>query len=173
MTRMARPGPDEYAAYYGKYLDLVPEGDLIAHLEAQAGELEALAAQFGEARGGHRYAPDKWSVKEVLGHITDTERIQAYRLLRIARGDATPLAGFDMDDYVRKGGADARPLADLLGEFKDVRRATLALVRSLGPGDLARRGTANGYGVSASALAHIIAGHVTHHAATLRAKYLP
>lgn len=172
MIRIQRPRPDDFAAYYAKYVDLVPEGDLEAHLASQLDDLAALAGRFGEARGDHRYAPGKWTVKEILLHLCDTERIQAYRLLRVARGDATPLAGFDMDDYVRKSRAGSRTLDGILAEHRDVRRATLALLASLGPEDFARRGTANGYGVTAAALAYIIAGHVAHHAATLRTRYL-
>lgn len=173
MTRIPRPGPDDYAAYYGRYVERVPAGDLLAFLESQALDLEGLAAQFGDARGGHRYAPGKWSVKDVLGHLVDTERIQACRLLRIARGDTTPLPGFDMDAYVGAAGADQRPMDGLLEEFRAVRRATLALLRGLPEEAWPRRGTANGYHLTAAALAHILAGHVAHHADVLRTAYRP
>lgn len=172
MSSIARPGPDQFAPHYAKYIDLVPEGELIAHLEIQARHFAALLGDLDEARGLFRYEPGKWSIKELVGHLSDTERIMAYRLLRIARGDQTPLAGFEMDDYVRTGQADRRSLADLAAEFCAVRQATLALLRSLDAEDLARTGIASGHRVSACALAHVISGHVTHHGRILEERYL-
>lgn len=172
MLSIARPGPSEFAAHYAKYIDLVPEGDLLAHLEVQARHFEALLGDLDEERGLFRYEPGKWSVKELVGHITDTERIMAYRVLRIARGDQTPLAGFDMDEYVKHAQADGRTLEDLSGEFSDVRRATISLLRTLGPEALARTGTASGHPVTACALAHIIPGHLAHHGRILEERYI-
>lgn len=168
-----RPAAHEYAPYYARYIEKVPEGsDLPGLLESQATELEALLAGLDEAKALHRYAPGKWSVKEMVGHLADAERIMAYRLLRIARGDATPLAGFEEDDYVKAAGFDRRTLPDLLAEFQTVRRATLALIRSLDAEAFARRGTANQNPVTAAALAHILFGHTAHHMAVLRERYL-
>ena len=172
MHPVARPGSGDFAPHFAKYIDLVPEGDLVAHLVIQARHFEALLGGIDEERALFRYVPGKWSIKELVGHITDTERIMAYRLLRIARGDTTPLAGFEMDDYVRAAQADARTLDDLASEFSDVRRATLSLLRSLGPEALARRGTASGNPVSAGALAHILSGHMAHHGKILEERYL-
>ena len=167
-----RPGPGEYATHYAKYVDLVPEGELLAHLAIQARHLEALLGGLDETRAAFRYAPGKWSVKELVNHVIDCERIFAYRLLRIARGDQTPLAGFEQDGYVAAGRADARTLEDLAAEFASVRGATLTLLASLSAEDLARTGTASGHPVSALALAHIIAGHVTHHGRILEERYI-
>ena len=172
MAAIRRPDPTEFAPHYARYIDLVPEGDLAVHLETQMQELDHLLADLPEGSGGFRYAEGKWSLKELVGHLADTERIMAYRLLRIARGDQTPLAGFEQDDYVRAGHADARPLRELAAEFTAVRRATLALVRSLDAEAWSRLGTAGGNPVSAAALAHVLAGHVTHHLEILVARYL-
>ena len=172
MAVIRRPAPSEYAPHYAQYIERVPEGDLAAQLEAQIQDLEHLLADLPESSGAFRYAEGKWSVKELLGHLTDTERIMAYRLLRIARGDQTPLAGFDQDDYVRNGHADARPLRELAAEFTAVRRATLALVRSLDDPSWTRLGSAGGKPVSTAALAHVMAGHVSHHLEILTARYL-
>jgi hypothetical protein len=125
-----------------------------------------------EADGDLRYAPDKWSLKEVLGHINDTERIMAYRALRIARGDATPLAGFEQDDYVRNGPFSDRSLADLIEDYIAVRRATITLFRNLDEAAFARRGVANKNDVTVRALAYIIAGHELHHRRIIEEKYL-
>ena len=169
---VTRPAEGEFAPYFSRYIDRVPDGDVVERLERQIVETEALLAGVGEARAGDRYAPGKWSVKEVVGHLSDTERVMSYRLLRIARGDATPLPGFEQDDYVRAAGFDRLALADLVAELLAVRRATLALLRGLDDVALARRGTVNGAPMSARALTYIIAGHELHHAAILRQRYL-
>jgi DinB family protein len=167
-----RPAPDEYAAYYGKYIVLVPEGDLCDLLGRQLTETLALLRRIPESRGTHRYAPGKWSLKEVLGHIGDTERIMSYRALRIARGDTTPLPGFEQDDYVPAGRFEARTFADLGDELSAIRRATVALFRHLDPAALALRGTASGNPFTPRALAYVIAGHERHHMAIVKARYL-
>lgn len=167
-----RPRADEYATYYGNYISKVPEGDLLALLATQIGDTLKLFRGIPEARGTHRYAPDKWSIKEVVGHLCDTERIMSYRALRIARADATPLPGFEQNDYVPMGGFDGRTLADLAEEFAAVREATLHLFRHLDPAALMRRGTASGNPFTPRALAYVIAGHERHHVGILKAKYL-
>ncbi len=168
-----RPTPHEYAPFYARYIERVPEGsNLPALLEAQATELDVLLAGLDEAKALHRYAPDKWSIKEVVGHLADAERIMGYRLLRIARSDATPLAGFEEDDYVKIAAFDQRTLVNLRAEFQAVRQATLALIRSLDVEAFARRGIANQNPVSAAAIAHILFGHTAHHMAVLRERYL-
>lgn len=167
-----RPSPDEYAASYGKYMVLVPDGDLCDLLDRQVTETLALLRQVPETRGTHRYAPGKWSLKEVLGHVCDTERIMSYRALRIARGDATPLPGFEQDDYVPAGRFDRRTLADLGDELSAIRQATVALFRHLDTEALARRGTASGNPFTPRALAYIIAGHERHHMAFVKEHYL-
>ncbi|HEX2205557.1 MAG TPA: DinB family protein [Longimicrobium sp.] len=167
-----RPGADEYAPFYAGYVARVPEGDVVATLERQLDEVVRFFRDVPAEREGHRYAPGKWSVREVAGHIADTERIMAYRALRIARGDATPLPGFDENAYVPPSGFDARPLASLAEEWAAVRRATLPLFRHLDAEGWARRGTASDAAVSVRALAHIIAGHAEHHLEVLRTRYL-
>ncbi len=166
-----RPAAPEHAPYYAKYIALVPGGDVVGLLRAQAGETRALLAALDDARAVARYAPGKWSVKEVLGHVADSERVFAYRALRIARGDATPLPGFEQDDYVVSGGFDRRPLADLVEELAAVRAATLALLASFDSTAWLRMGTASGHPVSVRALACIIAGHERHHVGILRDRY--
>jgi hypothetical protein len=167
-----RPGVDEFAPFYAGYIARIPVGtDPIRELEAQLQTLPQNLSAVGEAGAGFRYAPGKWSIKEVIGHLTDAERIFGYRLLRIARADQTPLSGFDENEYVRAAGFDGRTLADLIGEWETVRRATIALVKNSEPGVWERRGTANGQTVSARALLFIIPGHVYHHLEVLRTRY--
>ena len=166
-----RPAAAEYDPYYGRYIDKVPEGDLLRTLEDQARETQALLAGLSDAKALHRYAPGKWSIKEVIGHVADTERVYSYRALRFARADATSLPGFDENAWVPAGDFDARPLADLAAELDAVRRATLALFRGLDAAALARRGTANDAAVSVRAIAWIIAGHERHHVALLHERY--
>src|SRR5213078_713283 len=159
----ARPGTNEYASFYETYVSKVAGNDIVAILEAQRLQMARLFAARSERDGNFRYAPNKWTVKETLGHITDSERIFAYRALRIARQDTTPLNGFEQDDYVRAGGFGERSLADLAEEFGLVRSATVALFRPLGEEAWLRRGSANKNEVTVRALAYIIAGHELHH----------
>ncbi len=169
----SRPHEGEYAPYYGKYIELVPAGDLIATLIQQINDTLALLRGLSEAQAETRYEPGKWSIKEMLGHLIDTERVMSYRALRIARADETPLPGFEQDDYVRAASFDSRTLANLLEEYLAVRAATVALFRNLEAAAIARRGTANNVPVTVRALAYIIAGHERHHVNVLREKYLP
>lgn len=171
MTRIPRPDPSEYASFYHGYVAAVPHGDLRETLRTGVGETMALLDAAGEARAGHRYAEGKWSVREVAGHLADTERVMAYRALRAARGDATPLPGFDENAWVAAAGFERRALADLADELAHVRMATLDLLRPLGEAELARSVPANGHPVTARALAWIIAGHEIHHRRILRERY--
>jgi transposase len=168
---IARPAPSEYAPFYAGYVERVPEGDVLAQLARQLDETRALLGDLPPSRAVHRYAAGKWSVAEVVGHVTDAERIFAYRALRIARGDATPLASFDENAYVPAGSFDRRTLPDLLDELATVRYATLTLMRGLPAEAWARSGVASGRPVSVGALAYIIAGHELHHVAILRERY--
>ena len=172
MTTIPRPAPAEFSPYYTPYVDRVPDGDLLDILEQQHAETASLIGSLPEERGSHRYAPGKWSIREVLGHLADAERIFAYRALRVARGDATPLSGFDENVYVENARFDTRTLSSLLEELRIVREASVALFRSLDEDELARGGTANGAPITARALAWIIAGHEAHHLAILRQRYL-
>jgi uncharacterized damage-inducible protein DinB len=167
-----RPANDEYAPFYAGYIAKVPGDDALPALAAQERETAALLAGLSEEQAAFRYAPGKWSVKQVAAHLCDAERVFAYRALRIARGDATPLAGFDENAYAAQAGADARPLAEIASELGAVRAATLALFRGLEPATLTRRGTANNVPVSVRAAAWIIAGHERHHLGILRERYL-
>ncbi|HME00197.1 MAG TPA: DinB family protein [Terriglobia bacterium] len=166
-----RPKATEYAPYYGKYISLVPDGDIVALLEEQLRGTTALLSAVSEQQADYRYAPEKWTVKQVLGHLTDTERIFAYRALRISRHDATPIEGFEQDDYVRYGPFEICRMTDLVEDFAAVRRATLSLFRRLDAEAWQRRGTANQNEVTVRALAYCIAGHELHHLAILKDKY--
>ncbi len=170
---VTRPQPDEYAPFYEKYVSLIPGDDIIGALEAQRVQMSQLLAARSEREGNFRYGPDKWSVKEVIGHVSDAERIFSYRLLRIARGDATPLASFEQDNYIATGAFGDRTLGDMAAELAAVRAATMALVQSLPPEAWTRLGTASNNPVSARALAYIIAGHELHHRRILEEKYFP
>jgi len=168
---VSRPQPGEYAPYYERYISLVQGEDILAILDQQRRQMMLLVSCRDDADGDFRYAPGKWSAKEVLGHICDTERVFAYRALRISRADATPLEGFEQDDYVRNGPFANRPLEDLVEDFIAVRRATLSLLRNLDEAAWERRGVANKNEVSVRGLAYIIAGHELHHRRILEEKY--
>lgn len=168
---IARPDSTEYLPYYGKYISMVMGEDILSTLQEQADDTSALLMSVGEEKGDFRYAPRKWSAKEVVGHIIDTERIFAYRALRISRNDATPMEGFEQDDYVRNGPFQNTRLRDLAQEFACVRHSTLYLFRSLGPDAWQRRGVANKGDVSVRALAYITAGHELHHRKILKELY--
>lgn len=172
MSTIERPAASEFAPFYAGYVDGVPDGDIVEILERQGRELATLLGGVTGDRGDYRYAPDKWSVKEVIGHVTDAERIFAYRALRIARGDATPLPGFDQDTYVQRAESGRRTLADLASECAAVRAATVALFRSMTGEQSRRAGTASNNPVTARALAYIAAGHERHHVRILRERYL-
>lgn len=167
-----RPGADEHAPYYAKYISLVEGEDILAVLHRTPPPVVALLSGMSEEKADYRYAPGKWSVKEVLGHLADAERIFAYRALRISRRDQTPLPGFEQDGYVAAGGFGQRSLARLLAEFSTVREATLALLESLDPEAWTRTGVASNHPVSVRAVAYMTAGHELHHAAILRERYL-
>jgi DinB superfamily len=167
-----RPGTDEHAPYFRKYIDLVLEGDLIGLLRSQlTGTLETLRS-ISEADSLHRYEPGKWSIREVAGHVSDTERIFAYRALRFARNDQTPLSGFDQDPYIAAARFDSRPWSAIVAEFEAVRLSTLYLFEGFDGETWKRRGVANGQEITVRALAYVIAGHELHHMGILRERYL-
>lgn len=172
MTVAVRPDPAEVPPGLAGYVGKVRDGeDLLALLDSQLDELRSAFGRWPEARGAYRYAPGKWSVKELVCHLSDTERIFCYRALRFARNDATPLPSFDENAYASEMHADERPLADLMDELLDVRRATLSFFRGLWAGAWTRRGTASGKEVSVRALAYAIAGHARHHLEVLAERY--
>ena len=169
--RVSHPQADEYAAYYGRYIALVMGDDILNSLDQQRRQSMMLFSGRSEKDGDFRYAPEKWSSKEVLGHVCDTERVFAYRALHIARADATPLPGFEQDDYVRNGPFATRPWTDVVEDFIAVRRATISMLRNLEEIAWTRRGVVNGNTASVRALAYIIAGHELHHRKILEEKY--
>ena len=168
---IARPEPGEYAPYYDRYISLVPGNDILTTLESQRRQMLLLLSGRDEDEGDFRYAPGKWTAKEVLGHVCDTERIFAYRALRIARADRTPIEGFEQDDYIRNGPFAKIPVAELIEDYIAVRRATLTLLRNLDEQAWQRRGVANKNEVSVRAIAYTIAGHELHHRRILEEKY--
>jgi hypothetical protein len=168
---IAPPQLGEYAPYYERYIALVPSHDILTALDEQRRQTVLLLSCRTDAEGDFRYAPDKWNAKEVLGHVCDTERIFAYRALRIARADATPMEGFEQDDYVRNGPFAQSPISDLIEDYIAVRRSTISLLRSLDEAAWLRRGVANKNEVTVRALAYIIAGHELHHRGILEEKY--
>lgn len=172
MSRTIRPGPMEFSPYYARYIERVPDGDVVETLRTQIADTVALVASLSEERGAYRYAPDKWSIREVLGHLADTERIMAYRALRIARRDITPLPGYDENAYVANARFDSRSLHDLADDLTITRRSTLSVLAPLNDDELARGGTASEAPVTVRALAWIIAGHERHHLALLHERYL-
>jgi uncharacterized damage-inducible protein DinB len=170
MIRIPKPQPEEHHEYYARYIKLVGD-DALGALRAQSASTPRLLSGLSEAQAMHRYAAGKWSVKEVVGHITDGERVFSYRALRIARADTTPLPGFDEEAWVPAAHFDRRPLPDLVADYQTVRAATVALFASLDEDALTRIGTANDQPVSVRALAHMIAGHELHHIGILRERY--
>jgi uncharacterized damage-inducible protein DinB len=168
----ARPAPTEYAPYFGRYVAHVPEVDIVATLRADTPELISALKAIPEERGGFRYAEGKWSIRETIGHMIDAERIFSYRALRLARGDATPLPGFEQNDYAAAAGSDARTLKDLTEELRLVRESTILLFASLPEEAWTRRAVVSGNEISVRALAYVIAGHGRHHLKVLRDSYL-
>jgi uncharacterized damage-inducible protein DinB len=169
-----RPQPGEYGEYYGRYIQRVPEGgDLFAIMSSQPDELKALLKNVSEAQADVRPAPGEWSIKEVVGHMCDTERIFAYRATCIARGETKLLPGFEQDDYVRATDFNCRALADLVEEFSLQRRANLLCFQALSDEELVRRGTASDNPLSVRAALYILAGHVLHHVESLKTTYQP
>jgi hypothetical protein len=167
-----RPAPDEHAPYYARYIDLVPDVEVVDYLERQAQETAGFLRGIPVHLHDHRYDAGKWSIREVIGHLADTERIFSYRALRFARGDRTELAGYDENAYVPAGEFGVREYESLVEEWLSVRRATLAMLRSMTPEQARRRGSANGQEISVRAIVWILAGHIDHHVRILRERYL-
>jgi hypothetical protein len=167
---IARPQEGEYAPAYQGYIQRVPADDLVAQLTREITRTSALLRANAD-RADHAYAPEKWTVKEVIGHMCDSERVFVYRAMRFARLDETELPGFDENVYVANGGFRSRPFDGLIGELEAVRAATVAFARGLTPDVSARTGVANGKRISVRALLHIVAGHELHHVGLLRERY--
>ena len=165
---MSRPGPDEFGPFFGGYVSHVPETDILPILTTSLDDALAILRPVSEAEGGVLHAPYTWSIKEVVGHLTDTERVMGYRALRFARGDATPLPGFEENDYAREGAFNRITLAELVAEFEAVRRSNIAFFRHLPADAWKRSGIANNNRLTVHALAYIIVGHGRHHMAIVR-----
>lgn len=172
LVLMRPPEISEYQSYFRKYVSLVQGDDLTEILDHQLTDSLVTLTGISEAKSLHRYDFGKWSIKEVLGHLIDSERIFTYRALRFARNDQTPLEGFDQDPYVVGAGFDERPWGELVAEFEHVRRATILFFRGLKPEAQQRFGVANNAPITVRALGYVIAGHELHHLGILREKYL-
>ncbi|MEH7548337.1 MULTISPECIES: DinB family protein [Bacillaceae] len=167
-----RPEVSEFPEYYLPYVNLVPDGDLSEILKENLEKTASLAEGLSEESGQSRYAPGKWSIKEVLGHMTDTERIMSYRLLRIGRGDRTPLAGFNENDYIAASNFDGLSIKQIIEDFTAVRKATITLINNMPEEAWERIGVANNSDTTTRALAYIIAGHALHHLKIINERYL-
>lgn len=168
---LQRPDPDEFAPFYQGYIEKVPAGDVLEHLHRQGERTSALLAAIPEAKGMFAYAPGKWTVKRLVQHLVDGERLFCYRAMCIARGEQGSLPGFDENAYADQDGSDARPLAQIAAEYATVRAATLTLYAGMTDAVSRRRGTANGKSVTVRALLWMTAGHELHHLTILRERY--
>jgi hypothetical protein len=158
--------------YYLRYYDLVPEDDYIEGLKNSLSECEKLFSSISEKQGNYAYGPNKWSIKEVLQHVSDTERIFQYRSLCIARGEQRKLEGFDQEDYTKNAEANNRSLASLLAEFKTIRASSISLFRYLTEDQMKAIGNANGFDAQAAFYVYLISGHLRHHLNVIKEKYL-
>lgn len=169
---LQRPLTSEYPEYYVPYVDLVPEGDLLTILNEDLNSTIALFEGISNEEGHFRYATDKWSIKEVLGHMTDTERIMSYRLLRIGRGDQSALAGFNENEFVESSQINNQSINDILEDFVATRKATITLIKNMPTEAWGNKGNANNTEVTTRAIAYIIAGHAIHHKKIISERYL-
>ena len=167
---LTRPESTEYAEFYRKYIARVPNGPLLDFLAKQPANYRQLLGGLSDEHAAAPTAPGKWSVKQILGHLCDAERVMSYRAMRFARGDGKELQGFEQDDYVREAGSNGRSLQELLNELEALRKSTLALFGSLPPGSEERSGVANGNSVTVRALCYIVAGHTQHHYELLKSQ---
>jgi DinB superfamily len=171
-ARLLPPTATEYAPYYGTYIAKVPPGDLLENLERQIGEIETTFGTMAPDRATFAYAPGKWSINEVIGHLSDAERVFGYRMVSFARNDPASLPSFDENVWAPEGRFNERSLSSMVAELIAVRRASLALLAGLPAGTDTRQGTASGKVVSVRALAYILHGHVAHHLGIVRERYL-
>ncbi|WEK55897.1 MAG: DinB family protein [Candidatus Cohnella colombiensis] len=169
---MLRPSIEEYPVFFDKYVQKVSDGEIEEVLNEQLSDALALLSGVDDARGNYRYGPDKWTLKEVIGHINDCERIMSYRLLRIARGDKTPMQSFDENQYVNAAIFNQLSLTQLIEEFTLIRKATIALIRGITDEAYSRTGTVSDHPMSARALAYVVAGHEKHHMLIIKERYL-
>jgi hypothetical protein len=171
--KLTAPPQEEYAPFYNDYIQrALARGDVLAALPKQADELQDMLGSLTDEQACFKFGPQEWSIKEVMGHVNDVERVFSYRLLLISRNDRTPIAGFEQDEFVRNAGFDQRSLKDLLQEFELLRRANILMINSMSGEATKRIGTASNNPVSARALIHMLVGHVDHHVASLHENYL-
>ena len=168
------PTTEEYAPVYADYVQRAQaKGDVIAALPQQIEDIRSALGKLNDKQARFRNGPEEWSIKEIVSHLIDTERVFSYRLLRVSRNDKTPLPGFEQGDFVRESGADELAFDDLLNEFEYLRRANMLAIKNISEESAARVGSASGAAVSAKALIFMLVGHVEHHTASLHEKYLP
>ena len=173
MNKLTSPTSDEYAEFYAGYIQRAQaRSDVLAALPQQIDEIKSALGKLTDEQALFRDAPKEWSIKQVMGHLNDVERVFSYRLLRVSRNDPTPLPGFEQDDYVREARFDTHPLQELIQEFEYLRRANLLAIHNMSDESTLRIGTASGAPVSARALIYMLVGHVEHHMASLHEKYL-
>ncbi len=173
-TQVQFPTAEEYAQPYTDYVQRgISRKDVIAALPMQIDEIRTALGHLTDEQARFKFGPAEWSIKEVIGHLSDAERIFSYRLLRISRNDQTPLPGFEQEDYVREAGFDNSSINDLLSEFELLRNANILAIKNMSDESVSRLGTASGATVSARALIYMMVGHVEHHMACLHEKYLP
>ena len=172
--KLTSPTAEEFSPFYADYVQRAQsKGDVLTALPKQIDELNATLGKLTDEQARFKPAPAEWSIKEVIGHLNDVERIFSYRLLRVSRNDKTSLPGFEQDDFVREAGFDGHPLKDLLQEFELLRGANILAINNMKEEATKRIGTASNNPVSARALIHMLVGHVDHHMASLQEKYLP
>jgi hypothetical protein len=172
-TTISRPADGEYGSFYAGYVARVPDGDVFALWRNQPATLKALLGSFSAEQAEFRYAPEAWSIKQVIGHIIETERVFAYRALRISRNDTTPLPGFDQDSFIANWDYSTRTLESLLEEFELIRRANVLAFEGISDEISRRTGTASNYPITVRALLYIMAGHVEYHIQDLHKDYFP
>ncbi|HVN48172.1 MAG TPA: DinB family protein [Bacteroidota bacterium] len=166
-----RPAEDEYQSYYVRYISLVPETEILPVLHRQIEELQQLASGISSERETFRYAPGKWTIREVFGHLVDYERVFAYRAFCISKGDQASFPSFEQDDYIYNAHYNQRPLADIMDELLLLRKSNLAFLSLLTDDDWNRRGTVNNHSISVLALGYMMAGHIRHHVNVLKQNY--
>ena len=172
--KLTPPTSEEYAPFYTDYVQrAIRKGDVLAALPGQIDAIRSILGKLTDEQARFKFGPAEWSIKEVVGHLNDVERVFSYRLLRISRKDQTPLAGFEQEDYVREAGFDNRTLSDLIQEFEFLRRANILAILHMPDEAVQRKGTASGATVSANALIFMMVGHVEHHMASFHENYLP
>lgn len=169
---MKRPTIHEYAAFYNTYVEMVPKGDIIKIMKKQCDQIKKLLSDVSPKKSLFRYAPGKWCIREVLGHMIDTERVFAYRALRFARNDKNDLPGFDENEYIRQSNYSEVKLKELIEEFCSMRHSNIIMFKNFPDDFEMRKGTANGNSFTVRAMAYIMTGHVNHHLNVLKEKYI-